>query len=50
MNVKLAIFEDNAQFLEAVTILINGLPGLELAGAWRNTRDMIAHLKGHTPD
>jgi DNA-binding NarL/FixJ family response regulator len=50
MHVKLAIFEDNVNFLEAVSILVERLPGLELTGAWLNTRDMITHLKRNTPD
>jgi DNA-binding NarL/FixJ family response regulator len=50
MNVKVSIFEDNARFMEALSILVNGLPGLELAGAYTNTRNLIAHLKKTTPD
>jgi DNA-binding NarL/FixJ family response regulator len=50
MNVKVAIFEDNTRFLEALSILVKGSPGLELTGAYINTRDMIPHLKKNTPD
>jgi len=50
MRVKVAIFEDNVQYLEALSILVNGMADLQLIGAWRNTKDMIAHLKKNTPD
>jgi DNA-binding NarL/FixJ family response regulator len=50
MGVKVAIFEDNVKFLEALSILVNELPQFELTGAWLNTKDMILHLKDHTPD
>jgi DNA-binding NarL/FixJ family response regulator len=50
MNIKVAIFEDNAKFLEALSILVYGLSGLELSGAYSNTRDMISRLKKNRPD
>jgi DNA-binding NarL/FixJ family response regulator len=50
MNVKVAIFEDNPKFLEALSILVSGLPGLELTGTFINTGEMIGHLKKNTPD
>jgi DNA-binding NarL/FixJ family response regulator len=50
MNIKVVIFEDNAKFLEAFSFLINGIPGIELTGAYLNTRNIISHLKRNTPD
>jgi DNA-binding NarL/FixJ family response regulator len=50
MNVKVAIFEDNAKYLEALNILVDGLPGLELTGAYLNTNDLITWLQINTPD
>ncbi len=50
MSVKVAIYEDNAKFLEALSILIADIPDFELTGAWLNTRDMIQQLKYNTPD
>ncbi len=50
MNVKVAIFEDNAKYLEALNILVDGLPGLELTGAYRNTNDLITRLEINTPE
>jgi DNA-binding NarL/FixJ family response regulator len=50
MNVKVAIFEDNVKFLEALSILVDGLPELQLTGAWLNTKDMIGQLAKSTPD
>jgi DNA-binding NarL/FixJ family response regulator len=45
-----AIFEDNAKYLEALNILVDGLPGLELTGAYLNTSDLIARLAINTPE
>lgn len=50
MMVKVAIFEDNAKFLEALSILVNGLPGLQLTGAYPDTKNLIPHLRKNTPD
>ncbi len=50
MRVKVAIFEDNAKFLEALSILVSGLANLELTGTWLNTDNIIAHLKKNPPD
>ncbi|HTQ27515.1 MAG TPA: response regulator transcription factor [Puia sp.] len=50
MGVKVAIFEDNVKFLEALSILVSGLSDLELVGAWLNTRDVIADLENFPPD
>jgi len=50
MSVKVAILEDNAKFLEALSILVNGSTGLYLTGAYINTKDIIMHLKKNTPD
>ena len=50
MNVKVAIFEDNAKYLEALNILVDGLPGLELTGAYLNTSDLIARLAINIPE
>ena len=50
MSVKVAIYEDNAKFLEALSILISDIPDFTLTGAWLNTRDIIFQLKDNTPD
>jgi len=50
MNVKVAIFEDNAKYLEALNILVDGLPGLELTGAYLNTSELIARLEINIPE
>jgi DNA-binding NarL/FixJ family response regulator len=50
MNIKVAIFEDNAKFLEALCVLVKGLPDLELTGTYKNTRELISRLKKNTPD
>jgi DNA-binding NarL/FixJ family response regulator len=50
MTIKVAIFEDNVKYLEALKILVDGLPGIELTGTYLNTRDLVAHLRTNTPD
>jgi DNA-binding NarL/FixJ family response regulator len=50
MGIKVAIFEDNAKFLEALCILVKGSPSLELTGAFINTRDIVSHIKKNPPD
>jgi len=50
MHVKVAIYEDNAKFLEALSILISGIPKFELTGTWLNTKDIIRQLSENTPD
>ncbi len=50
MNIRVAIFEDNVKFLDALSILVDGLPGLELAGAYLNTKNIVQQLKKDEPD
>ena len=50
MSVKVVIYEDNAKFLEPLSILISGIPDFELSGAWLNTKDIILQLRNSTPD
>jgi DNA-binding NarL/FixJ family response regulator len=50
MSVKVAIFEDNAKYLEALNIQVDGLPGMELTGAYLNTNDLITWLEINTPE
>ena len=49
-NVKITVFEDNTGFLEALSILINGLPGLELIGAYTDTCHILDRLRTNAPD
>ena len=49
-TVKIAIFEDNIRFMEALSILIEGLPGLELTGAYPDTRDLLTRIGADRPD
>jgi DNA-binding NarL/FixJ family response regulator len=50
MDIKVAIFEDNIKFLDAISIMMDGLPGLELLGAFPDTDNIIGRLKASTPD
>ena len=50
MNTRVVIFEDNVKFLDALSILVDESPGLELTGAYLNTRDLPELLKNNVPD
>ena len=50
MSVRVVIFEDNAKFLDALTILIGSTPELELAGAYDNTDRLMEKVTDSNPD
>ena len=50
MRAKVVIYEDNPKFLEALSLLISGIPEFELTGAWLNTKDVIFQLNEKIPD
>lgn len=49
-TVRIAIFEDNVRFMEALSILIEGLPGLEVTGAYPDTSDLLRRIEADRPD
>jgi DNA-binding NarL/FixJ family response regulator len=50
MDIKVIIFEDNAKFLDAVSMLVEGLPGVELVGAFSTTENMVSRMMDVKPD
>jgi DNA-binding NarL/FixJ family response regulator len=50
MSIKVAIFEDNAKFLEALSIMVEGQAGFELTGAYIHTGDLVLQLEQAPPD
>lgn len=50
MDIKVAIFDDDPQLLEAVILLLERFPGVELTGAFTDTVDYLGKLAAHTPD
>jgi DNA-binding NarL/FixJ family response regulator len=50
MRIKLAIFDDNPKFLDAVAAFAGDLPGIELAGVFPDTANLTRKLQSHTPD
>ncbi len=50
MSIKVAIFEDNPKFMEALSIMVEGQPGLELTGSYLHTGDLIPELETTIPD
>jgi len=50
MRVKLAIYEDNIKFIEALSIMIETLPEVELTGIYTDTGNIVEQLANNTPD
>ena len=50
MPVSVAIFEDRKPVREAISLLVQGTPGLELAGAYPNCNHILEDLKSSQPD
>ncbi len=50
MDIKVAIFEDDTKFLDAVCLLIEGLPGLELIGSFSSTENIGHAFEDTVPD
>lgn len=48
--IKVAIFEDDVNFRETLSILINGTEGFELKGAFENCNDVEKHINKLQPD
>ncbi len=50
MSIKVAIFEDNEKFLEALSIMVEGQSGLQLTGGYIHTGELIPQLEIDPPD
>jgi len=50
MPIKLSIFEDNEKFLDAISLLIQKIPELELAGSFSNTSKLLDKIGRELPD
>jgi DNA-binding NarL/FixJ family response regulator len=50
MSIKVAIFEDNEKFLEALSIMVEGQSNLQLTGGYIHTGDLIPLLEIDPPD
>jgi DNA-binding NarL/FixJ family response regulator len=50
MPVKVAIFEDRKSIREAISLLIEGTTGLQLAGAWPDCSQLVENIKSSQPD
>jgi DNA-binding NarL/FixJ family response regulator len=50
MPIKVALFEDNSKFLDALSIFIQTAPELQLAGAYSNTANLLDKMKKADPD
>jgi DNA-binding NarL/FixJ family response regulator len=50
MGIKLAIYEDNTKFIEALKILLETLPEVELTGIYTDTGNIVEQLAKNIPD
>lgn len=50
MAIRVAIFEDNRKFLDALSLFIGSVPELELAGAFGDTSDLPGKMAQADPD
>lgn len=50
MPIKVAIFEDNEKFLDAISLLVQTIPELELTGVFDNTDRLLNKLAPTPPD
>lgn len=50
MDIKVAIFEDRKPVREAISLLVEGTPGLALAGAWPDCSRLVENLAASNPD
>jgi DNA-binding NarL/FixJ family response regulator len=50
MSIKLAIFEDNPKFIDALCLLIERFPELELTGVYVDTTQIVERLRDNPPD
>jgi DNA-binding NarL/FixJ family response regulator len=50
MPIKLAIYEDNSKFIDALRIMIEGLQELELVGIYSDTGNILQQLEEDRPD
>lgn len=50
MPVKVAIFEDRRSIREAISLLVEGTSGLQLAGAWPDCMNLVENIKSSQPD
>jgi DNA-binding NarL/FixJ family response regulator len=50
MSIRVALFEDNRKFLDALSLFIGSVPELELAGAFGDTSDLPGKMAKAGPD
>jgi DNA-binding NarL/FixJ family response regulator len=50
MSIKVAIFDDDPKFLDAILMLMEEATGMELTGAYQDTTGFIGRLRKATPD
>jgi DNA-binding NarL/FixJ family response regulator len=50
MPIKVALFEDNIKFLDAISLFVQSAPELQLAGAYSDTANLLDKMEQADPD
>lgn len=50
MAIRIAIFDDNKNIRESITLLLKTMPGLELAGSFSHVLDCVEDVRNCKPD
>ena len=48
--IRVLVFEDNSDFIESLTELINDADGMEIAGVYNNCKNVLKNVDFHKPD
>src|SRR5436309_15445366 len=48
--IKILIYEDNSQYREGLSILINGTPGFEVMASFKNCTNVVDEVEAFKPD
>lgn len=48
--IRILIFEDNIDFIDSLSELINNADGMELTGVYNNCKNVIKNVEHHQPD
>jgi DNA-binding NarL/FixJ family response regulator len=50
MSIRIAIFDDNKNIRDSITLLLKTIPGVEIAGSFSHVLDCVADVRNCRPD
>lgn len=50
MSIRIAIFDDNKNIRDSITLLLQAIPGVEIAGSFSHVLDCIQDVRNSRPD